>query len=165
MPHRFAFLKDCSPLDLVRVKLDDVSEMAIVGKQEGRQWQPLVVLPQETPPFIINLLQGGFIDGDFDTYHVLNYGSEYEVRAIHDEACQVADGPLFKKAGSFVLAEAGEFIVVQGSPTELRYFDIKTGTVHGERGGGRAAFAYWGVWLKDAAYGNSAIVSYYRDTE
>jgi hypothetical protein len=165
MPHSFAFLKDCSPLDLVRVKLNDTSEMGIVGKQESRQFQALVVLPEKMPPFIVNLLQNGHIDGDFDTYKVLNYGGEYHVRPVHEEACQVAEGPLFKKAGSLVLSEDGMFVLALESPTSVRYFDVKTGTVHGERGGGRAAFKFWGIWLKDASYGNSSIVNYYGERE
>src|SRR5690349_6472441 len=99
--YQFRFLKDCEPTKLVRVKINDGSEFAIVGAREG-QFQPLAVLPRHKPPYLINLINNGRIDGDFETYQVLVYLEEYEVYVYHTERCEVAEGSLFQTPGTCV---------------------------------------------------------------
>jgi hypothetical protein len=45
-----------------------------LGANEGQGLRALVVLKDNEPPFAINLLQSGRIDGDFETYAALVYG-------------------------------------------------------------------------------------------
>jgi len=55
----FEFLKNCKPGELLRVKIEDVAEFAILGASEGHGLQPLVVLKNDEPPYAINLLEKG----------------------------------------------------------------------------------------------------------
>jgi hypothetical protein len=142
----FEFLKNCKPCELLRVKIEDSAEFAILGANEGRGLQALVVIKQNEPPFAINLLESGHMDGDFDTYAALLYG-KFEILPEHTERCEIGDGPLFKKVGSLVLAEGSKFLVVQGKGGKnLRYFNLATGRLSGEPGGSRAAFKDWSLW-------------------
>jgi hypothetical protein len=142
----FEFLKNCKPCELLRVKIEDAAEFAILGANEGHGLQALVVLKESEPPFAINLLETGHMDGDFDTYAALRYG-KFEILPEHTERCEIGVGPLFTKAGSLVLSEDSKSLVVQSKGgRSVRYFDLATGKVRGEPGGSRAAFKAWSLW-------------------
>src|SRR5260221_8296304 len=99
----FEFLKNCKPCELLRVKIEDTAEFAILGSSEGHGFQALVVLKENEPPFAVNLLESGHIDGDFDTYAALRYG-KFDILPEHTDRCEIGAGPLFTKAGSLVLS-------------------------------------------------------------
>jgi hypothetical protein len=142
----FEFLKDCKPCELLRVKVEDTGEFAILGAKEGHGLQVLVVLKENEPPFAINLLESGHIDGDFDTYAALRYG-KCEIIPEHTERCEIGVGPLFTKTGSLVLSDDTKSLVVQAKGGKsVRYFDLATGQLRGEPGGSRAAFKAWSLW-------------------
>jgi len=142
----FEFLKNCKPCELLRVKIEDVAEFAILGANEGHGFQALVVLKESEPPFAINLLGSGHMDGDFDTYAALRYG-KCEILPEHTERCEIGVGPLFTKAGSLVLSEDSKSLVVQSKVgRSVRHFDLTTGKLRGETGGSRAAFKAWSLW-------------------
>jgi hypothetical protein len=146
MPLSFDFLKNCKPCELLRVKIEDDAEFAILGANEGRGFQALVVLKENEPPFALNLMESGHIDGDFDTYAALRYG-KCEILPEHTERCEIGVGPLFTKAGSLVLSGDSKSLVVQSKGGgSVRYFDLATGKVRGEPGGSRAAFKAWSLW-------------------
>jgi hypothetical protein len=152
----FEFVKDCKPGDLLRVKIDDASEFAILGASEGRGLLALVVLKNDEPPFTINLLESGHIDGDFETYAALVYG-KYEILPDHSDRCEIGTGPLFTTAGALVLTEDGPTLVVtMKTSKDLRYFDLTTWKLRGEPGGKRAAFKAWSLWHDDLAQSASS---------
>jgi hypothetical protein len=70
----FEFVNNCKPGDLLRVKIEDTAEFAILGANEGHGLRALAVLKDNDPPFAINLLESGRIDGDFETYAALVCG-------------------------------------------------------------------------------------------
>ena len=83
----FEFVNNCKPGDLLRVKIEDAAEFAILGANEGRGLRVLVVLKDNEPPFAINLLESGRIDGDFETYAALVYDRPLRDRhwsALHE---------------------------------------------------------------------------------
>jgi len=143
----FEFVNKCKPGDLLRVKIEEVAEFAIVGANEGRGLRALVVLKDNEPPFAINLLQSGRIDGDFETYAALVYG-KFEILPDHSDRCEIGTGPLFTKVGALVLDEDGSrsLVVTAKTGKSLRYFDLTSWKLHGERGGQRAAFKTWSLW-------------------
>jgi hypothetical protein len=100
----FEFVNNCKPGDLLRVKIEDTAEFAILGAIQGRGQQALVVLKENEPPFAINLLESGRIDGDFETYAALVYG-KCEILPDHTDRCEIGAGSLFTKVGSLVLAD------------------------------------------------------------
>jgi hypothetical protein len=141
----FAFLNDCKPGELLRVKIEDAAEFAILGAKQGNALQALVVLKESEPPFAINLLESGHMDGDFDTHAALRYGT-FEILPEHTERCEIGVGPLFTKVGSLVLSDDSMSLVVQGKGKSLRYFDLATAMLGGEPGGSTAAFKAWSLW-------------------
>jgi len=74
MTPSFEFVNNCKPGDLLRVKIEDAAEFAILGANEEHGLRALLVLKDNEPPFAINLLESGRIDGDFETYAALVYG-------------------------------------------------------------------------------------------
>jgi hypothetical protein len=142
----FEFVNNCKPGDLLRVKIEDTAEFAILGANEGHGLRALVVLKNNEPPFAINLLESGRIDGDFESYAALVYG-KCEILADHTDRCELGIGPLFKKVGSLVFADDSKSLVVAAkSGKSLRYFDLTSWTLRGEPGGQRAAFKTWSLW-------------------
>jgi hypothetical protein len=143
----FEFVIKSKPGDLLRVKIEGAAEFAIMGASEGHGLRPLVVLKDNEPPFAINLLESGRIDGDFETYAALVYG-KCEILPNHSDRCEMGTGPLFTKAGALVLAEDGarSLVVTAKTGKSLRYFDLTSGKLRGEPGGQRAAFKTWSLW-------------------
>jgi hypothetical protein len=143
----FEFLKSCKPGELLRVKIEDAAEFAMLGAKEGHSFQALVVIKDNEPPFAINLLESGYMDGDFDTYAALRYGT-CEIIPEHNERCEIGEGSLFTKAGSLILSNESKFLVVQAKGGKsLRYFDLATGMLRGEPGRSKAAaFKAWSLW-------------------
>jgi hypothetical protein len=90
----FEFVNNCKPGDLLRVKIEDTAEFSILGANEGHGLRALVVLKDNEPPFVINLLESGRIDGDFETYAALVYG-KCEILPGHTDRCEIGIGPLF----------------------------------------------------------------------
>jgi len=148
----FEFVNNCKPGDLLRVKIEDAAEFAILGANEGHGFRALVVLKDNEAPFAINLLESGHIDGDFETYAALVYG-KCEIRADHSDRCQIGVGPLFTKVGALVLTEDGSkslVVAAKGGKT-LRYFDLTSHKLRGEPGGQKAVFKRWSLWHDDPA--------------
>jgi hypothetical protein len=137
----FKYLAECKPLELVRVKINSEARFAIVGAKGGVSYQPLVVLSSQDAPWVINLMPHGRIDGDFDAYQVLAYG-EYALEPDHFLRCEVGEGPLIKTPGSILLTEDDRLLAVR-IDKRVGYLSLKTGALHGEPGGGRAAFSAW----------------------
>ena len=150
----FEFLKNCKPGELLRVKINDAAEFALLGAKESlsHSFQPLVVLKENVPPFAFNLLGSGHMDGDFDTYAALSYG-KFEITPEHTGRCEIGNGPLFTKAGSLILSDGAKSSVVQAKGGKsLRYFDLATGALRGEPGRSKAAaFKSWSLWHGDLA--------------
>jgi hypothetical protein len=144
--YEFGFLNGCEARQLVRVKIEDRGEWAIVGAREHSLF-PLVVLTGANAPLCINLNQGGHIDGDFDTYAVLKYGTDYEVEPDHAGPCEIGAARMLNKPGSLLLAGKDRYLLVRtGNKAVTRYFDVTTGKLHGEPGGNTAWFAGWALW-------------------
>jgi hypothetical protein len=142
----FEFVENCKPGDLLRVKIEDTTEFAILGANEGRGFRALVVLKDSEPPFAINLLESGRIDGDFESYAALVYG-KCEILPNHSDRCEIGIGPLFTKVGSLVLADGSKSLVVAAKTGKsIRYFDLTSWKLLGEPGGQRAAFKTWSLW-------------------
>jgi len=143
----FEFVNNCKPGDLLRVKIEDAAEFAILGANEGRALRALVVLKNNEPPFAINLLESGHIDGDFETYAALVYG-KCEILPDQSDRCEIGAGPLFTNVGALVFTEDGSRSLVVAAKTgkALRYFDLRSWTLRGEPGGQRAAFKTWSLW-------------------
>lgn len=143
----FDFVNNCKPGDLLRVKIEDAAEFAILGAKEGHGLRALVVLKDNEPPFAINLLESGRIDGDFETYASLVYG-KCEILPDHFDRCEIGTGPLFTKVGALVLAGDGSRCLVVAAKTgkSLRYFDLTSWKLRGEPGEQRAAFKTWSLW-------------------
>lgn len=143
----FEFVNNCKPGDLLRVKIEDAAEFAILGANEGHGLRALVVLEDNELPFAINLLESGRIDGDLETYAALVYG-KCEILPDHSDRCEIGTGPLFTKVGALVLAEDGSRSLVVAAKTAkgLRYFDLTSWKLRGEPGGQRAAFKTWSLW-------------------
>lgn len=160
MAHSFELVSRCKPGDLLRVKIENAAEFAILGAKEGHGLLPLVVLKDSEPPFAINLLESGHIDGDFETYAALVYG-KCEILPDHSDLCEIGNGPLFTKVGALVLAESGsKFLVVSMKNSKSpRYFDLTNGTLRGEPGGQRAALKTWSLWQDSLASAASAVPS------
>ena len=147
----FEFINKCKPGDLLRVKIEDAAEFAILGANEGQGLRALVVLKDNEPPFVINLLESGRIDGDFETYAGLVYG-KCEILPDHTDRCEIGIGPLFTKVGSLVLTDNAKSLVVAAKTGKsLRYFDLTSCKLRGEPGGQKAAFKTWSLWHDDLA--------------
>jgi len=110
----FEFVKDCKPGNLLRVKIGDTAEFAILGANEGHGLRVLVLLKDNEPPFAINLLESGRMDGDFETYAALKYG-KCEILPNHTDRCEIGVGPLFTKVGALVLTDGSKFLVIDRS--------------------------------------------------
>ena len=144
----FEFLNNCKPGELLRVKIEDVAEFAILGANQGQGLRALVVLRDHAPPFAINLLlESDRLNGDFETYAALVYG-KCEILPDHSHRCEIGTGPLFTKVGAIVLSENGSKSLVVAAKTggSLRYFDLTDWRLRGEPGGQRAAFKTWSLW-------------------
>jgi hypothetical protein len=146
MVFSFEFVNNCKPGDLLRMKIEDTAEFAILGANQGPGLRALVVLKDNEPPFAINLLESSRIDGDFETYAALVYG-KCEILPDHADRCEIGIGPLFMKVGSLVLADGSKSLVVAAKTGKsLRYFDLTSWKLLGEPGGQRAAFKTWSLW-------------------
>ena len=149
MSHQFKFLKDCAPLELVRIKLNDETPFAIVGGMEPHSRRGFVVLDKAKPPRYIHFMHEGIIDGDFENYQMLSYGNEYEIVPDETAECVIGLGPLFNKVGVLVLAKQERLLAVTDHPKQVRYFNFQTGVMQGEPGqSARAAFARRAIHLE-----------------
>jgi hypothetical protein len=144
MPPILTFIKDCKAGDLLRVKINDAVEYAILGLGTQRNFQPLIVLPMYSPPSTINLLEQGHIDGDFDAYAALQYG-KWEITPDHRAPCQIGYGSLFNKPGVYVLVGFEPMLTVM-SDQGVRYFGLTDFKLHGTPGEQKAAFETWSIW-------------------
>jgi hypothetical protein len=143
----FEFVGKCKPGYLLRVKIENAAEFAIVAANHGQGLRALVVLKDNEPPFAINLLAGQ-IKPDFETFAALSYG-KCEILPDHSHHCEIGVGPLFTSLGALILTENGSrFLVVDGKGMESpRYFDLMNWTLLGEPVGvQRAAFGKWSLW-------------------
>jgi hypothetical protein len=143
MALEFKFINECNPLDLIRVKLNDEAFFAIIGKAPDRSQQGMLVLDSKKAPAIVNFMVDGHITGDFETYKVLVYGTDWKITPDHAGICQVAEGTLFKRTGACVLANHFQYIVADIHPQMNKYFNLNSADTSGQPGGGRAAFAGW----------------------
>ena len=125
----FAFVNNCKPGDLLRVKIEDTAEFAILGANEGHGLPALVALKDNEPPFAINLLESGRIDGDFETYAALVYG-KCEILPDDTDRCEIGIGPLFTKVGS-----------LDGLPRGVAQDRRSSQTYRSERVAGSCAFS------------------------
>jgi hypothetical protein len=137
----------CEPRELVKVKVQDATEWAIVGARDPGYF-PLIFLTGDNAPFVINVEpnQGD----DFETYPVAKYGTKY-YRFVHDPngPSQIGDGDLSKAAGTHLLTENGDWYLVvnQYRKAGLRWFDLASGKVRGEPGSHRIAFGNWKLFV------------------
>ena len=152
MTPSFVFVNRCSPGDLLRVKINDIAQFSLLGASQAESLRALVVLQDNVPPFVINLLESGRVDGDFETFAALVYG-KCEILPDHFDRCEIGVGPLFSKAGALILADDGsKFLVVETKPRHsIRYFDLTKWELRGEPQGQRAAFKSWSLWHDDLA--------------
>lgn len=141
----FKFIQDCNPLDLIRVKLNDEAFFAIIGKAPDRSQHGMLVLDSKRTPAIVNFMVDGHITGDFETYKVLVYGTDWKITPDHAGICQVAEGSLFKRTGACVIADNSQYIIADIHPQMNRYFNLNSADIRGAVGGGRAAFAGWNL--------------------
>jgi hypothetical protein len=144
MSPSLTFIRDCQVGDLLRVKLNDTVEYAILGLAAHRNLQPLIALTIDSPPFSINLLEQGRIDGDFDTYAALRYG-KWDITPHHQMPCQIGSGSLFNRPGVYVLVGTEPMLTVNVGPT-VQYFGLTDFKLYGARGGQKAAFEMWSMW-------------------
>lgn len=142
---KLLYLNNCSTGDLIRFRTENGSAWAIVGKMD-RAFFPIAVLSGDHSPFCVSAMLNGTTIDNFDTYPVLNYGSNYKISPNHMDQCEIGDGPLLKKKGSFVLAGDDQYLVVGKYPQQgVRYFHLATGDLKGEPGGQLATFKSWAL--------------------
>jgi hypothetical protein len=137
-------LQECAAPELVKVRINESAEWALVGgRGQGVFW--LVVLSGPKAFTAINIAPQGHIDGDFERYPVIRFGDAYTFVPDLRAGCQIANGDLFSKPGSLVVADSGSYLIVrsENNTRMLRYVDLSTGAVGAEPGGHRAAFAAW----------------------
>jgi hypothetical protein len=134
-------LANCEPRELVKAKVQDATEWAIVGARDPGYF-PLILLTGENAPLVYN---AGPNPGEFVT--LAKYGTKY--RFLHDPngPCQIGDNGLSKTAGSLVLTENGEWHLIanQYRQSGIRWFNLASGEVLGDPGSRRIAFEKWGV--------------------
>jgi len=147
MSPELKFLAKCKPRELVRVKVEDAGQWALVGKPDRQYW-PIILLSGCQSPLAINVLEGGSVSGDFETYAVLSFGTTHTLRPNYTARCELGVGQLFKKPGAFILSETDEYLIVTEANRQ-RWFDLRTGAVRGEPGGKLAAFASWELRVED----------------
>ena len=157
-PLEFGYLEACEPRELVRVKIEQNGEWAIVGIRSNNYF-PIIVLSGQAAPYIINVIHDGFIDGDFGRYPVLKYGQDYRVVPNHQGRCELGDGTLFKKKGALVLTKAGIYLAAGvNKQSGVRYLDLQNGNLQGEPGGERAAFEGWTLLVDSLAQSGPSYV-------
>ena len=130
----FKFIQDCNPLDLIRVKLNDEAFFAIIGKESNRSQHGMLVLNSKKAPAIVYFRVDGHITGDFDTYKVLHYGTDWKFTPDHAGLCQVAQGGLFKRTGACVIADHSQYIIADIHPQVNKYFSLNSADIRGEVG-------------------------------
>jgi hypothetical protein len=135
-------LAQCTVRELIRVKVGNGTEWAIVGAQDPGLF-PLVLLTGKSAPFVVNVPPND--PGDFETYPVAKYGLDYRFAHDPNGPSEIGDGPLSKTAGSLVLTEAGDWhlIVNQYRQATVRWFELGSGKIVGDRGIRRIAFSNW----------------------
>jgi hypothetical protein len=89
------FLLSCKLGSLLRVRINDNAEFAILGAptphSQGIQY--LVILRQDDSPLAINIFGAtGLIEDQFETYPVLVFG-EFEIAPELAGRCEIGDGP------------------------------------------------------------------------
>jgi hypothetical protein len=132
-------LAKCGPRELIKVKVEDRTEWAIVGAKDPGYF-PIIVLTGQSAPFVINVLP---IRGDFETYPVAKYGTKY--RLAHDPSGQSRIGNSPGAAGSLVLAGEDDWYLIVNKFREsgVRWFHLASGKVLGEPGSHRMTFDNW----------------------
>lgn len=141
-----AYLDDCKSGDLMRFRDDaDITHWAIVGRR-ANGLHPIAVLSGENAPFIVNATEHGHTIDIFDTFPVLNYGNEFELRPSHEDEMQIGDSPLLRTKGALVITDHDKCLVsgIHGQ-SEIRYFSLNTGDVRGKPGGMIATFKIWSL--------------------
>jgi hypothetical protein len=135
----------CEPRELVKVKVQDATEWAIVGARDPGYF-PLIFLTGENAPLVLNIEP---ISGDFATYRVAKYGKDYRFAHDPNGPSQIGDDSLSKSAGSLVLTEDGDWNLVVNKYRQpgLRWLDLSTGKVLGEAGSHRITFGSWKLFI------------------
>jgi len=115
-------LADCQPRELIRMKVEDATEWAIVGAPDPGYF-PLIFLTGDKAPFVVNAAPN---PSDFAD-RVAKYGTKH--RFLHEPGgpCQIGDGKLSKTAGSLVLIEDGHWLLVVNKYREkgVRWLDLR----------------------------------------
>jgi hypothetical protein len=115
-------------------------------RKKDRAFSPIAVLSGDHAPFCISAMLNGATIDNFDTYPVLNYGTNYKVSPDHKDQCEIGYGALLKKKGSFVLAGDDQYLVVGKHQQQgVRYFHLASGDLKGEPGGQLATFKSWSL--------------------
>ena len=144
---KLMYLNECTLGDLIRFRTeDDGSRFAIVGKRDRNVYFPIAVLSGIDAPFLLSAMINGQTLDNFETYPVLNYGREYEIIPGHRGECEIGNGQLLGKKGSYVLAGEEPYLVVGKYRQQgVRYFNPLTGDAVGEPGGMIAVFKTWSL--------------------
>jgi len=139
----FEFIGSCKAGDLVRVKVGDTSEWAILGARQSGFAQPLMILNATTGPKTVNLFSEGRIEGDFATIPALQYGSEFEIEPDHTGPIALLAGETLKIPGRILQSGSDLYLIGKREDGGLDYVHLGNYTVHSEPGGQRALYSKW----------------------
>jgi hypothetical protein len=148
----FEFVKNCKAGDLVRVKVGDAAEFAIVGANEERARYLIVLKQNGEPPTAIQFNGATPQRLNFETNAALVYG-KFEIRPDHSDRCEITEGRLFAAAGAFICSQSKndgtnteKLVVRTEAGPEPQHFDLNNWSLHNGTGGHKAAFKTWSLW-------------------
>jgi hypothetical protein len=154
---QFKMLTDCEPGELVRFRVGNETQWAIVGRPLSKHF-PVLILSEQ--PYCLNAFEEktDAIQLELEQHAVLSYGDGYELIPDHAGFCQVGLGALFETGGALILQGqlpngtglSGRYLrTFPFQPSEpAYYFELDTGLALSEPRGNRAAFAQWVLSLK-----------------
>jgi hypothetical protein len=129
---QFKPLAQCRERQIVRVKINDDAEGAILGDVTHSLYPPLLILSGKNAPLIINVSESGRrLTGDFVDYPVADFGTRYKFVPEYSGRCQIGFGDLFTKPGTLVFVK-DEVALIAREQKQVRFFYLTSGTVKGD---------------------------------
>src|SRR5712691_7042733 len=139
---KFEYLGNCQSGELVRLKVRDESQWAIMCAVDGHFVRPVMIL-SPTEVKTVNIAEDGRIVGDFDRIPVLSYGKDYTIEPDHSGQIILVAGDISKIPGRILQSKDEWFLVAAAEGGHMDYVSLKDAKACSEPGGPRALYSRW----------------------
>lgn len=141
------FLEHCQAPTFVRMQIEGASCFAFLGLHKTAFIPAFALMPNERWE-VQNLSSSQGFMPTYEGVTALDFGSPFNILINYSGECDLDKGSLFRSPGAIIRTKDAMLLASfapAGWRDPIQYLDLKTGEMHGEPGGMRAAFADWSL--------------------